>query len=66
MTTSVDGLNVETLVRWRKSKECATKNGPRILRTAIPTEQFWQAWRDNRDALRAAGVSVSMPNQWNP
>ena len=66
MNVTVEGLDIESLVKWRKPKECQTRNGPRILRTATPTEQFWAAWRDSKEQLRAAGVSVSMPSQWNP
>ena len=66
METAVEGISIEGLVNWRKPREVMTKNGPRILRTAIPTEQFWAAWRDSKEQLQAAGVSVSMPNQWNP
>lgn len=35
-----------------------TKFGEREVRDAVPTEQFWQAWRDNKVELKKAGFSV--------
>ena len=32
----------EALLDWSKPKEITTKYGPRILRKANPTEEFWQ------------------------
>ena len=28
------------------------------VREAAPTEQFWRAWRQNKDAVKAAGFSL--------
>lgn len=30
-----------------------------MLRTATPTAAFWQKWRDSKDELKAAGISLS-------
>lgn len=65
METTVQGVDIEILCRWRKPKEVQTANGPRILRTAKPTEPFWQAWESSKAALKSAGVSVSPPNQFH-
>jgi hypothetical protein len=34
-----------------------TKFGPRIACEAVPNDDFWSAWRDNKDALKKAGIS---------
>ena len=30
------------------------------MREAAPTEQFWKAWRQNKDAVKAAGFSLPL------
>jgi SWI/SNF-related matrix-associated actin-dependent regulator 1 of chromatin subfamily A len=57
MNIEVSGVNVEQLARWRKAKEVPTSRGPRVLRTATPTPEFWTVWNANKSALRAAGIS---------
>ena len=66
MTATVNGIEVETLLRWGKSKEVETKNGSRILRKARPDEAFWELWNANQGALRSMGISVSkdLSEQW--
>lgn len=54
---STQTLDIETLLPWGPPKDVDTKAGPRSLRKAAPTEAFWAAWRENKDALRAAGIS---------
>ena len=39
-----------------------TKYGARLLRVFDPTEDFWQAWRERKDALKRAGYSVERDN----
>ena len=56
-------MNVETLLPWGKPKECQTKHGPRILRKARPTDEFWEAWAANQGELRSAGVSLGKDQQ---
>lgn len=48
---------LEALLPWSRAKEVNTKNGPRFLRKATPTEAFWNVWRVGKDALKAAGIS---------
>jgi hypothetical protein len=50
-------IEIEKLVQWSKPTEVQTKVGPRILRKAEPTPEFWEAWRVNKQTLRAAGVT---------
>lgn len=52
-------MNVQTLLVWSEPKEIQTKAGPRFLSKAEPTEAFWHAWRTNKGALKAAGVSCT-------
>ena len=35
-----------------------TKYGTRLLRVFDPTEDFWRAWKERKDALKRAGYSV--------
>lgn len=51
---------LEQLLKWGSPREVNTKNGPRILRKAKPTESFWAIWRNNdaQRRLKSAGISV--------
>jgi hypothetical protein len=35
-----------------------TRRGASYMREAAPTEQFWSAWRQNKDEVKAAGFSL--------
>jgi hypothetical protein len=35
-----------------------TRQGTAYVREAAPTEQFWKAWRKNKDAVKAVGFSL--------
>ncbi len=35
-----------------------TRRGTAYVREAAPTEQFWKAWRQNKDAVKAVGFSI--------
>jgi AAA domain/UvrD-like helicase C-terminal domain len=52
-------LNIESLVSWDAGKEVSTRRGPRTLRQANPTPEFWAAWRRSKSLLQAAGVSAT-------
>jgi SWI/SNF-related matrix-associated actin-dependent regulator 1 of chromatin subfamily A len=54
----VETLNIEALADWGPPERLQTKFGPRIKRAAksMP-DNFWALWRDNKDALKAAGIS---------
>ncbi len=51
---------LEQLLKWGSPREVNTKNGPRILRKAKPTEPFWSIWRNNdaQRRLKSVGISV--------
>lgn len=51
-------VHVETLGKWSAAKRVNTVRGPRDLRTAAPDENFWKLWREHKDAIKDAGVSV--------
>ena len=36
-----------------------TKRGTNYVRQAAPTEQFWNAWRQNKVQVKAVGFSLS-------
>jgi SWI/SNF-related matrix-associated actin-dependent regulator 1 of chromatin subfamily A len=42
-----------------KPRVVMTKRGERFVRSASPNEAFWDAWRANKEMLKAAGWSVS-------
>ena len=50
-------IKISELVDWSEPKRVNTGQGPRDLRTAPATEQFWTAWRGDKETLKAAGVS---------
>ena len=59
-----DEIDVERLVRWGKPKEVSTVHGPRILRKARPTEEFYAAWSNGRkDILKAMGISMGQDRE---
>ena len=55
-------LNLASLCAWGAPKPVNTKNGPKLLRKSAPTEKFWNLWRANKDALKAAGLGISKYN----
>lgn len=48
---------IEQLATFSKVKEIPTKFGPRLLRTAEPTDAFSKAWKEREVELRADGLS---------
>ena len=44
----------------------ATRRGTAYVREAAPTEQFWRAWRKNKDAVKDAGFSLrKFHDEWS-
>ena len=35
-----------------------TRKGTEYVREAAPTQQFWKAWRQNKEAVKAEGFSL--------
>lgn len=54
MTITVE---VEKLAKWGQPKKAQTKFGMRNVRTAAATQEFWSAWRADRDGMLALGLS---------
>ena len=54
----VQTLKIKDLCEWSRGKRVETKRGPRMLREGKPTEDFWNAWREAKDELKAAGISL--------
>lgn len=44
---------------WSQWKTVQTAKGLAKVRSAVPTQELWAAWRANKDALKAKGISVS-------
>ena len=44
-------------LNWGPSRFVKTSIGPRDLRTAPATQEFWDIWKRNKEALKAAGIS---------
>ena len=44
-------------LNWSPSRFVKTSIGPRDLRTAPATPEFWDIWKRNKKALKAAGIS---------
>ena len=54
------------LANWSEPKEVQTKNGPRILRKAEPTDTFSSAWKVHKDEIKSlgAGFGRDMYGNW--
>lgn len=54
-------LNIESLAQWSEAAPFGNKN--QVVREAIKVgPQFWDAWRSNKSALKAAGIVVRPDN----
>ena len=58
MANDTQTLQIKDLCEWSKGKRVETRKGPRMLRTGKPGEDFWNAWRQAKDDLKAAGISL--------
>lgn len=56
MTITLDEEGLLKLMAWSSPKRIDTRHGPRILRTAEPTDDFWELWRANKDQLKSVGI----------
>jgi DNA helicase-2/ATP-dependent DNA helicase PcrA len=53
-------MNIETLnLKWSEGTLIDTRRGPRMLRVASPTANFWGAWKRDKQAIQDLGISVS-------
>lgn len=59
---------IDKLLRWGKPREVIAKGKPKLVRSAMATEDFWAAWNEHEQELRALGISVGRdyedPNKW--
>ena len=46
-------------LNWGSSIFVETRFGPRDLRTAPATPEFWEIWKRNKEALKTAGISCT-------
>ena len=51
--TELEGIQLN----WSPSVFVKTRNGPRDLRTAPATPEFWEVWKRNKVDLKASGIS---------
>jgi superfamily II DNA or RNA helicase len=51
-------MDVPTLLNWSDPFSVSTRNGIRSCRSAIPTEDFWKTWKEHKQTLMNANVSV--------
>jgi hypothetical protein len=58
-------MDIQTLVNWSEPKEVNTKYGPKLLRTANATPEFWEAWKNHKEDLKAAGISCTRDGKGN-
>lgn len=52
-------FDIAKLLPWGKPREVSTKVGPRILRKAEPSPEFWQYWNQFKAELKQAGLSAT-------
>ena len=59
MSNETSEIKIETLLPWGAPKKVRLQDGTdRILRTSFTVPaSFWDAWKQNKEALRAAGIA---------
>lgn len=61
-------MKIEDLkLNWTEKKRVNTKRGPKDVQEAVPTPEFWDAWADAKEDVRAAGLSLGRhykTNEW--
>jgi len=57
-------IKIETLLPWGAPKKVRLQDGTdRILRTSFTVPpSFWDAWKQNKETLRAAGIAPKRQN----
>jgi SWI/SNF-related matrix-associated actin-dependent regulator 1 of chromatin subfamily A len=56
---------VERMMSWTGGKVVNTARGPRMLKTARPSSQWWDLWRDHKDKLKALGLGSGKDDRGN-
>jgi len=58
-------MKIKNLLDWSTPVRVFTKKGFRNLSKATPTKEFWNIWRENKDTLKEAGISISKDKEEN-
>ena len=68
LSSSMNVPDIGIICKWGKVKEVHTVRGPRMLRTAAATEDFWPVWNEHAATLKLLGLQVKRrmddPNKW--
>ena len=51
-------IDLSTLCQWGPEKEVMTPVGAMMLRKAVPSQSFWNVWKEYRDLLKDQGIGV--------
>lgn len=51
-------MEIENILPWSQPKLVQTSRGPKNLCKGIPTVEFWDLWKQRKEDLRKAGISV--------
>lgn len=52
-------MNLNQLLNWTPAKRQMTMRGEKLVSQAAPNQAFWAVWREQKETLKAAGISVS-------
>lgn len=54
------------MVDWKEEKTVLAKSGPHEVKVGSPTQEFWEAWRRDKQSLKDQGFSVTktMNGEW--
>lgn len=50
---------IQHLLNWSDAKLVNTRRGPRLLKSAQIPADFWDTWRNQKEDLKAAGMSIT-------
>lgn len=65
MTETQSNIDIDSLLPWSQARQVNTKSGPMLLRTAAPSDAFWQVWRQSKGELKSLGISCGKDQQGN-
>lgn len=46
-------------LQWGETQKLTTPRGPTLMRSAPPTEEFWELWRTHKEVLRNHGITTN-------
>ena len=53
------GIAADGMGDWSKPAVVETARGTRLVTNIEPNDNFWDEWRENKDAIKEAGFGVS-------